>query len=436
MCTGAAMIACDTLRDRAGGHGLPDRRRVFEDPSLPSRQGQPHLREGGTQACERTPGVEGVVGEHDEIVDPAQVCGAATRYGVVSGREHGVREHRRGLGSDREARDPFGLETGEQVHEVVDRRVGAPHRAEPLLHRGRPDRRVAVADVCEQQRAARRGPPPCLEEEPGARRAPRLQSVRGTANGRDAVRDDCVDERCLDGPRHRGDGGRVGRRRPWVEDGEPPCTAGLLHGHETRPRRRIGVYHPLPSPGPGEGGPIDADTLYPQRPVRRNGPGGGSSPHPPGSPTYDADVLDERDLRIVAALQEDARATYADVGRSVGLSPSSVHERVRKLEQTGVIRAYRAVVDPEALGLYVTALIAVSPLDPRQPDDLPERVEEFPEVVDCFSVAGEANYILKVRTRTTEHLEDLIRRLREKGEVQTRTTVVLSIPFEGRVLSP
>jgi Lrp/AsnC family leucine-responsive transcriptional regulator len=147
-------------------------------------------------------------------------------------------------------------------------------------------------------------------------------------------------------------------------------------------------------------------------------------------------VLDARDLEIIAALQEDARATYADIGRRVGLSPSSVHDRVRKLEQSGVIRAYRAVLDPEAIGLTVTALIAVTPLDPMQPDDLPERVEEFPEVEDCFSVAGEANYVLKVRTRTTEGLEDLIRRLREKGGVQTRTTVVLSIPFEGRPLRP
>jgi Lrp/AsnC family leucine-responsive transcriptional regulator len=143
-------------------------------------------------------------------------------------------------------------------------------------------------------------------------------------------------------------------------------------------------------------------------------------------------VLDERDLAIIAALQDDARATYADVGRRVGLSPSSVHDRVRKLEQTGVIRAYRAVVDPGALGLFVTALVAVTPLDPMQPDDLPDRVREFPEVEDCLSVAGEANYILKVRTHTTAHLEELIRRLREKGGVQTRTTIVLSIPFEGR----
>ncbi|HSJ51297.1 MAG TPA: Lrp/AsnC family transcriptional regulator [Actinomycetota bacterium] len=146
--------------------------------------------------------------------------------------------------------------------------------------------------------------------------------------------------------------------------------------------------------------------------------------------------MDERDLDIIAALQEDARATYADIGRRAGLAPSSVHERVRKLERMGAIRGYRAVVDPEALGLFVTALIAVTPLDPTQPDDLPERVRDFPEVEDCLSVAGEANYILKVRTRTTGDLEDLIRRLRERGQVQTRTTIALSIPFEGRPLRP
>lgn len=151
---------------------------------------------------------------------------------------------------------------------------------------------------------------------------------------------------------------------------------------------------------------------------------------------YDGRVLDERDLEIIAALQEDARATYADIGRRAGLSPSSVHERVRKLERTGAIRGYRAIVDPEALGLFVTALIAVTPFDPTQADDLPERVQDFPEVIDCLSVAGEANYVLKVRVRTTTALEDLIRTLREKAEVNTTTTVVLSVPFEGRPLPP
>jgi len=143
-------------------------------------------------------------------------------------------------------------------------------------------------------------------------------------------------------------------------------------------------------------------------------------------------VLDDRDRDILAALQADARATYADIATRIGMSASAVHERVRKLEQAGTIRAYRAVVSPEAIGLFVTALIAATPLDPQQPDDLPERIAEFPEVEDCYSVAGEMNYVLKVRTRTTGELEDLIRRLREKAGVATRTTVALSIPFEGR----
>ncbi|MFL5799827.1 MAG: Lrp/AsnC family transcriptional regulator [Actinomycetota bacterium] len=147
-------------------------------------------------------------------------------------------------------------------------------------------------------------------------------------------------------------------------------------------------------------------------------------------------MLDRRDLDIVAALQADARATYADVARQVGLSASSVHQRVRRLEEAGVIRGYRAVVDPESLGLFVTALISVMPLDPKQPDDLPDRVREFPEIEDCLSVAGDENYVLKVRTGTTGDLEDLLRRLREKAGVQTRTTVVLSIPFEGRATNP
>lgn len=146
--------------------------------------------------------------------------------------------------------------------------------------------------------------------------------------------------------------------------------------------------------------------------------------------------MDPKDRAIIDVLQEDARATYAQIGAGVGLSASTVHDRVRKLERNGVIRGYRAAVDPRAVGLEVTALVSIMPLDPSQPDDLPDRVVEFPEIEDCYSVAGHENYILKVRTRTTGELEDLLRRVREKAAVQTRTTVVLSIPFEGRSLHP
>jgi Lrp/AsnC family transcriptional regulator, leucine-responsive regulatory protein len=146
-------------------------------------------------------------------------------------------------------------------------------------------------------------------------------------------------------------------------------------------------------------------------------------------------MFDDRDLAILDALQADARSTFADIGKRVGLAPSSVHERVRKLEQIGVIRGYRAELDPEAIGLFVTALVSATPLDARQPDDLADRIIEFPEVEDCYSVAGAENYVLKVRTRTPADLEDFLRRLREKASMQTRTTVVLSTPFEHRPLS-
>ena len=108
----------------------------------------------------------------------------------------------------------------------------------------------------------------------------------------------------------------------------------------------------------------------------------------------------------------------------------------RHLEHAGVIRGYRAELDAQALGLFVTALVSVMPLDPTQPDDLPQRVLELSEVEDCHSVAGDENYILKVRTKTTADLEEFLRRLREKAGVQTRTTVVLSTPFEHRPTLP
>jgi Lrp/AsnC family leucine-responsive transcriptional regulator len=165
----------------------------------------------------------------------------------------------------------------------------------------------------------------------------------------------------------------------------------------------------------------------------------GHAEHPSASELsvrYHSDVLDDRDRAILRALQDDARSTYSDLGRRAGLAPSSVHDRLRRLERAGVIRGYRAEIDPDAAGLFVTALVSVTPLDPKQPDDTPERVHEFDEVLDCHSVAGAENYVLKVRTRTTSALEDLLRRIREKAEVQTRTTVVLSTPFEHRPLTP
>jgi Lrp/AsnC family leucine-responsive transcriptional regulator len=146
--------------------------------------------------------------------------------------------------------------------------------------------------------------------------------------------------------------------------------------------------------------------------------------------------VEDLDRHIVELLVRDGRMSYTDLGKATGLSTSAVHQRVRRLEQRGVIRGYAAIVDPESVGLSLTAFISVKPFDPSAPDDISERLADVPEIEACHSVAGDENYILKVRTRTTEDLEDLLQRLREKAGVQTRTTVVLSIPFEGRPLHP
>ncbi len=105
---------------------------------------------------------------------------------------------------------------------------------------------------------------------------------------------------------------------------------------------------------------------------------------------------------------------------------------MRRLEQRGVIRGYAAIVDPEAVGLPLTAFISVKPFDPSAPDDIADRLAEVPELEACHSVAGDENYILKVRVATPLELEHLLTRIRTLAGVSTRTTVVLSTPYEAR----
>ena len=95
-------------------------------------------------------------------------------------------------------------------------------------------------------------------------------------------------------------------------------------------------------------------------------------------------------------------------------------------------RGYQAVIDPAQVGLPLTAYISLSPLDPAAPDDIPDRIRGFSEIESCHSVAGDFNYITKVRVATPLDLEDLLTRLRGAAHVQTRTTVVLSTAWEGR----
>jgi len=142
--------------------------------------------------------------------------------------------------------------------------------------------------------------------------------------------------------------------------------------------------------------------------------------------------VEETDRQIVKLLATDGRMSYTDLAKATGLSTSAVHQRVRRLEERGVIRGYKAIVDPEAVGLTLTAFISVTPFDSSAPDDVPDRLADLPEIEACHSVAGDESYILKVRVPTPAHLEDLIARVRAVANVSTRTTVVLSTPYEGR----
>jgi Lrp/AsnC family transcriptional regulator, leucine-responsive regulatory protein len=142
--------------------------------------------------------------------------------------------------------------------------------------------------------------------------------------------------------------------------------------------------------------------------------------------------LEATDRRIVELLAVDGRMSYTDLGKASGLSTSAVHQRVKRLEQRGLITGYGATIDHDAIGLPLTAFISITPIDPSQPDDYPTRVEHIPEIESCWSVAGDESYILKVRVATPVDLEDLLGRVRSAANVSTRTTVVLSTPFENR----
>jgi Lrp/AsnC family leucine-responsive transcriptional regulator len=142
--------------------------------------------------------------------------------------------------------------------------------------------------------------------------------------------------------------------------------------------------------------------------------------------------VEETDRAIVDALTADGRLSYTDLAEKVGLSVSAVHQRVRRLEQRGVISGYAARVSYESLGLPLTAFVAIRPLDPSEPDDAPERLRHLAEIESCYSVAGEDFYLLLVRVGSPPDLERLLQQIRSAANVTTRTTVVLSTPYESR----
>ncbi len=155
--------------------------------------------------------------------------------------------------------------------------------------------------------------------------------------------------------------------------------------------------------------------------------------------------LDRKDLRILALVQRDGKLVQAEIARRVGLSTAAVNERLKKLEQAGVIRRYAALVDPAAVGASMAAFVEVFIEHPRHERAFIERMLGLDEVQECHYVSGEFSLLLKVRVRDVEALQELLlRRLNGlEGVRQTRTLIVLStlkeeclVPIEAKGDAP
>jgi Lrp/AsnC family leucine-responsive transcriptional regulator len=144
--------------------------------------------------------------------------------------------------------------------------------------------------------------------------------------------------------------------------------------------------------------------------------------------------VDTVDRKLLDALRANARATYAELARAVGLSAPAVHERVAKLEANGVITGYHAAVAPESLGYAMNALVGIFITDSADTDGVAASLASLPVVEHCWFVAGEETFVVKVRVPDVAGLEATIRALNSmSGVARTRTTVVLSTKFEDRV---
>src|SRR3954453_22399284 len=147
----------------------------------------------------------------------------------------------------------------------------------------------------------------------------------------------------------------------------------------------------------------------------------------------DDGLLDPTNLRLLEELQRDARVSLAELGRRVGLSSPAVAERLRRLEQEGVIRGYHAEVDPRSLGLTLGVIIRIRPA-PRLLRDVAQLARDTPEVVECHRVTGDDCYVMTAYVRDVEHLEQVIDQFAAYG--QTTTAIMQSSPVPRRALLP
>ena len=144
-------------------------------------------------------------------------------------------------------------------------------------------------------------------------------------------------------------------------------------------------------------------------------------------------LLDETGWELLCALQENARSSYADLGRRVGLTPPAVADRIRRLEAAGIITGYHAAVNPAKLGLGLTAIIRFQA--PKEPyERVFAAITACPEITECHRVTGDDCMTLTAVVSSVEHLQELITRLAPYGS--SHTSIVLSSPLHHRVIGP
>ncbi|GAA4243589.1 Lrp/AsnC family transcriptional regulator [Dactylosporangium darangshiense] len=143
--------------------------------------------------------------------------------------------------------------------------------------------------------------------------------------------------------------------------------------------------------------------------------------------------MDAIDRHLIDLLRDNARLPFAELARQVGLSAPAVHERIGKLESSGVIRGYRAEVEPETMGFPLTAVIGIVQDSSGDAESVLEALRARQEIESCYFMAGEESFLCKARVKTIGDLERLIVELnRIKGVARTRTTIALSTKWEGR----
>jgi Lrp/AsnC family leucine-responsive transcriptional regulator len=142
-------------------------------------------------------------------------------------------------------------------------------------------------------------------------------------------------------------------------------------------------------------------------------------------------LLDEVGWQILQALQQEARLSYAELGRRVGLSLPAVAERVRRLEEAGIITGYQAQINAQKVGLTIPAFVRISVRGEQYPA-FTALMRSLPEVLECHHLSGGDSFMLRVVTVSIPHLEKLIARLSSYGP--TTTSIILSSPVTGRAI--